>query len=323
MDETVMTPAAPPGLALHHDGRAGELFGIFLINVVLSILTLGIYSFWGKTRLRRYMWSQTNLADEPLEYTGTGGELFKSFLFVFFVILLPLGLVFIVISVVVGMVHPEYQDVANIPFYLVFLFLIGIAQYRALNYRLSRSQWRGIRGGLGGSTWDYAVAAFAYRVLTFASLGLAAPLLHVRLANLAYDNIWLGDRKIEFEAHAQTIYRTYLIAWLLALPTLFLSILWYHVTLYRYFASRFQWGGLRFRFTASTGQLIGLVVPNLLIMLVTLTLGRPLVWLRSVRFICRHIEIDGAADFAAIAQSEQRAPVSGEGLLDALDLDSF
>ncbi|MYK57552.1 MAG: DUF898 domain-containing protein, partial [Rhodospirillaceae bacterium] len=89
------TGVRPPIHRLTHDGRSGELFVIFLINLALSILTLGIYRFWGRTRIRRYVWSQTSLLGEPLEYTGRGVELFLGFLFALVVIYGPItGLYF-------------------------------------------------------------------------------------------------------------------------------------------------------------------------------------------------------------------------------------
>ena len=57
-----------------YDGRLGELYWIFIKNILLMIPTLTIWRFWGKTRMRRYLWSHTSLAGDRFEYTGTGGE---------------------------------------------------------------------------------------------------------------------------------------------------------------------------------------------------------------------------------------------------------
>ncbi len=83
-------PAAPPGKttagtvdataqthALSFHGKGGELFGIYLVNALLSIVTLNVYYFWGKTKLRRYLWSHTQFMGDRFEYLGTGKELFK------------------------------------------------------------------------------------------------------------------------------------------------------------------------------------------------------------------------------------------------------
>ena len=53
---------------LNHHGNGGELFIIFLINILLKVVTLGIYHFWAKTRVRRYLWSQTSFEDERFEH---------------------------------------------------------------------------------------------------------------------------------------------------------------------------------------------------------------------------------------------------------------
>jgi hypothetical protein len=82
---TVQTPAAGesvPSQQFAYDGRLGELFGIFFTNLLFSIITLGFYRFWAKTRMRRYIWSRVSLNGDAFEYTGTGGELFIGFLIV-------------------------------------------------------------------------------------------------------------------------------------------------------------------------------------------------------------------------------------------------
>lgn len=75
-----------------YQGKISALFKIFFLNLFLGIITLGIYHFWGKTRMRRYLANHFSLANDPFEYTGTGSELFfgmvKAFVFLI-VISLP------------------------------------------------------------------------------------------------------------------------------------------------------------------------------------------------------------------------------------------
>ena len=63
-----------------HHGSGGELFLIMLVNMVLKVITLGLYHFWAKTRVRRYLWSHSAYRDERFEYTGTGLDLLLGFL---------------------------------------------------------------------------------------------------------------------------------------------------------------------------------------------------------------------------------------------------
>ena len=69
----------------------GGFLGLSILNGLLRILTLGVYHFWGKTEVRQRIWSAVRIDGEPLDYRGTGGELFRGFLIVFFLILLPHG----------------------------------------------------------------------------------------------------------------------------------------------------------------------------------------------------------------------------------------
>src|SRR5215467_2324769 len=61
-------------LKFHGTGEA--LFGIFILNLLKIILTLGIYYFWGKVKTRTFIWGQTEFAGDRFAYHGTGLELF-------------------------------------------------------------------------------------------------------------------------------------------------------------------------------------------------------------------------------------------------------
>jgi len=77
---------APPGepLELSWHNAQGNILGLALFNFALRVATLGIYHFWGKTEVRKRIWAASRLQGEPLEYTGTGWELFLGFVIVFF-----------------------------------------------------------------------------------------------------------------------------------------------------------------------------------------------------------------------------------------------
>src|SRR5262245_27829204 len=53
---------------------------IAIPNLVLTLLTLGLFRFWAKARERRYLWAHTRILGSELEWTGTGTELLFGFL---------------------------------------------------------------------------------------------------------------------------------------------------------------------------------------------------------------------------------------------------
>ena len=72
-------PAAPAVRRLRFHGSAMGLFGIQAINALLTLLTLGVFYFWAKTRVRRYVMGETELEGDRFAYHGTGRELLVGF----------------------------------------------------------------------------------------------------------------------------------------------------------------------------------------------------------------------------------------------------
>jgi len=139
----------------HGDG--GSLFVIHLKNLLLTIITLGIYSFWAKTEVRKYLYGQVSLAGDRFQYHGTGGELLKGWakaFGIYIVIAVGSQIVSGTISVGIGAslaaVVGLFVLMSGIVFFLVPLALLGTRRYR-----LSRSSWRGIRFSFRGSNVNH------------------------------------------------------------------------------------------------------------------------------------------------------------------------
>ena len=235
-----------------YDASAGDLAKIAISNGLLSLVTLGIYRFWGKTRLRRYLWGRVEYLGDRLEYSGTGKELFLGFL-VALVILTPLfgG------NIAVDILYAEdlnVKGVKDLIFAVVFLFLIHLAIYRARRYRLARSQWRGIRAGQDGSSFKYALLALGWGLVVALTLGLAYNVYRTRIQAYKMSHTWFGDRRFSFDGRASDLFGIWFLTWLFLIPTLGLIYVWYRVREFRYFLSRTGYGALGFKSALSTGS---------------------------------------------------------------------
>lgn len=208
-------PERPVGgsvtLSVRHDGTARELLRIVLVNFALSVLTLTLYRFWARTRVRRYLWDHTLLNDEPLEYTGTGKELFLGFLLILVIVFLPLALVGMGIGLFVQ--NQITQGLVTMSIYLLLLFLMGAAQYRARRFRLSRTYWRGIRFAQGGSWITYGLKYFGFMLLAFLTLGWSYPWQMMRLTAQEMNNTWLGGEQFQFKGSARHLYGRFAAIW--------------------------------------------------------------------------------------------------------------
>ena len=55
-------------LPLTFTGRTGDFFGIWFVNITLTILTLGIYSAWAKVRTKRFFYGNTHVGGRAFDY---------------------------------------------------------------------------------------------------------------------------------------------------------------------------------------------------------------------------------------------------------------
>jgi uncharacterized membrane protein YjgN (DUF898 family) len=181
--------------------------------MLLNLVTLYIYSFWGKTNVRRHIWSCITVMDEPLEYTGTGKELALGFLIVFGAVIVPIFTVQVTIQLLLIDSHYIYMYLANFAIFPVVLFLVGVGTYRARRYRLSRTLWRGIRGTLTGSSWAYGARSFAMILLLPVTLFWTYPWMNIRLASRITREMAFGDRVFRFSGGSGPLYGRFAILW--------------------------------------------------------------------------------------------------------------
>jgi uncharacterized membrane protein YjgN (DUF898 family) len=241
---TVPAAESPATHQVVYDGRVGDLARIAVSNALLGLLSLGIYRFWGKTRLRQYLWGRVAFLGDRMEYSGTAKELLIGFL-VALIILAPLIGGFMVVELAF---EGDLKVIAakELVQLLVILFVIQLAIYRARRYRLTRTQWRGIRAGQTGSAFKYGFLAFGWMIVAMLTLGLAYPVYRTRLQRYRTENTWFGDRRLEFRGEAAQLFGSWVLTWLLLLPTFGLIYAWYRAKEFRYFVSKTEYGALRF-----------------------------------------------------------------------------
>ncbi|WP_096700623.1 YjgN family protein [Magnetospirillum sp. 15-1] len=353
-----MSISAPLQRPFVHSGGTGAMIRLALVNLVLSVVTLSLWRFWGKTRVRRQLWGGTTAWADPVEYIGTGKELFIGFLLVLFVIYLPIvgGLAWAQVLVAAG--DPLGGLVMSV-LYLLTVLLVAVGLYRARRYQMSRTRWRGIRGGQTGSGWGYALRSLLVWIAVPLSLGWAWPWGEMWLARYRFNNTTFGDRRFTCDATASGLYGRFLLVWIsgllfalvaaflawgaaevargsglsearvgflftMALAVLAVIILvlpwaWYRAGFYRNLAAGIRFEGSRFAADAGAWRLMRLVAGNMVISLFSLGTLRPWASLRTFRYACAIIGVEGEPDFAAVHRSADTGPKTGEGLIAVLD----
>jgi uncharacterized membrane protein YjgN (DUF898 family) len=191
----VSIAAMPQVSPVGFTGRPGFI-RLLLKNVLLTLVTIGIYRFWARTATRRYLWNNVTIAGEPLEYTGRGIELFIGFL-IAVAILFPLSFVYATLQQVL-LADPRALGALFGIYILAIVVLTQIAIYRARRYRLTRTRWRGIGFGQDGSTGRYVAIALGWSVAWLLTLGLAEPWAQMALRRYELNHTVFGNRRFTF-----------------------------------------------------------------------------------------------------------------------------
>jgi uncharacterized membrane protein YjgN (DUF898 family) len=178
------------------DGNWREFAAVALPNLVLTVATLGLYRFWATTRVRRYLWSRTLFMGDRLEWSGTGRELFRSGMTALVLVLVPLAAINLFIRYLVVHKYAIAAQILSILVLFVFYVLVGTAKFRGMRYRLSRTWWRGIRGGSHDPGLRYGFAYAWKNAAGLLPLGVLMPWAMVSLWNQRWNGMSFGQSPV-------------------------------------------------------------------------------------------------------------------------------
>ena len=181
-------------------GDAREYFRIWIVNLALSIVTLGIFSAWAKVRTQRYFYGNTRLAGVPFEYLAKPWPILKGRL---------IAVVLFGGYVLAGQFSLKLQLGAAAVIGLLTPWLL----VRGLAFRARYSSWRGINFRF---VPDYGEAYIRYLLLglpVLLTLGLMYPYVKARQKAFFVEHHRYGGSWFSFRATPAQFYPPYLIAW--------------------------------------------------------------------------------------------------------------
>jgi uncharacterized membrane protein YjgN (DUF898 family) len=200
-------------------GREGAYWRLRIKGAALVMLTLGIYRFWLATDVRRYLWSNTEIAGETLEYNGLATELLVGFLLAI-AIVVPLYTAFAIVALA------DAVTLLSVMFGILLVALLGeFGLYRARRYRLTRTVFRGVRFDQHGSAWNYAWRAVAWWAVVIVSLGFAYPWAQASLQRFKMGHTCYGDLPGGFEGTGSALFARGFPIWLVVVLPLVIGFI--------------------------------------------------------------------------------------------------
>src|SRR5690349_106181 len=178
-------------------GSGGTLMGIHVVNVLLTLVTLGVYYPWAKTRIRRYLFGESAFDGDRFAYHGTGKELLLGFLKAFLVFLLPVILLSTFADYWPGL-DGNIRDAAAVFIPLVFFNVFTpVAMAGARRYRLSRTSWRGIRFSFRGRARDLILIFLKGSLLAIVTFGFYYPFFLAQRQGFMVSHSYFGNERFE------------------------------------------------------------------------------------------------------------------------------
>lgn len=184
-------------------GTAGEYFRIWIVNLFLTVITLGIYYAWAKVRSRRYFYTHTLLANHPFDYLADPRALLKGYLLIAGVIL---------VYVLGSQIEPTISALAIMAFYGLLPYLV----YKSLRFRAHNTAYRNLRFAFHGTVQESYQIFLLWPMLIPLTLGLIFPYIAFRQRQYAFNNFAYGTTRNQFSGAAGKFYAVYTAAALLA-----------------------------------------------------------------------------------------------------------
>jgi len=179
-------------------GRGSEYFRIWIINLLLSFITLGIYSAWAKVRRNRYFYDSTQVAGSSFAYYGNPIAILKGR--------------FIAIACIIGLnLLAHASQLLGIIAGLVLIVTMPWLVWKSLQFKLYNSGYRGIRFGFRGNLMQAYMHFLLLPVLAFVSLFTLAPFAHHHIKKFQHSESRFGSSYFSFNARVSSFYGIYLI----------------------------------------------------------------------------------------------------------------
>ncbi|HLP97363.1 MAG TPA: YjgN family protein [Sideroxyarcus sp.] len=320
-------------------GKGWEYFRIWIVNLLLTILTLGIYSAWAKVRRLQYFYRNTRLAGASFDYHGTPIAILKGRFIAFGLLLLY-------------NVTLKFNPILGLAIGLLLALVMPWLLMRSLRFKLYNSSYRGLRFGFAGQTRGAYRAFLLYPLIAALTAYLLAPLAHQRIKQYQFDNSRFGNAAFKFNGTVKGFYLIYLSAFAVLVGAVLLAFALARMAspqdmagsivigvlivgvallvvsgLFSAYMQNLVWGNTvlgehRFFSQVSARRLLWVRVSNFAGIMLTLGLFTPFAAIRMLRLQLESMGVESSGDMSGfIADQQQQATAAGEETAEMFDVD--
>ena len=335
-------------------GNAREYFGIWIVNLLLSIVTLGIYSAWAKVRNKKYFLGNTTIADRPFDYHARGAQIL-------------IGRAIVIAGFVIYSVSSSISPIANGVVIVVLAAILPWLINRGLRFNAAMTSWSNVRFRFEGSYWPAFRVFFLYPFLTVFTLYLTIPYVTRAVGRYTIGRHRLGGHRFTFDSGIGPFFAAFFCAAIWAIFGFAVSVglvltggilegfmgaaqagqvdgkmipvlivvagIWFVVvfpvsTIYAAFVRNAVYtgtsleGGHRFESTISPTRLVWIAISNAIAIVLSIGMLLPWARIRVARYLCAHTWRKPAGSLDAfVGEAERRQSAIGDAYIDIDGID--
>lgn len=332
-------------------GKAGEYFKIWIVNIALTIITLGIYSAWAKVRNNRYFYGNTTLLGSSFEYHADP-------------IKILIGRIIVFLIFVIYQLANHFVPVAGGLIYIALIFIVPWFVIKSMKFRARNSSYRGIHFNFEADYGEALATFVGYALIASVTLGIGYPHFVYKRKEFAISHSRYGTTPFMFTTRSWNYYKIYIKAFLMMLlligipiglavaipmivaskgasgfsantgailailPMIFMAVFYLIIFTYLKTAvenlslSSASIGESHLESTMRIRDMAWIYVSNAFLIIVTLGLMTPWAKIRSKRYKIEHLHLHVGEDFDAFIADEAKVPSTfGEEAIDFLDFD--
>lgn len=194
-------------------GTAKEWFGIWIVNLLLSIVTIGIYSAWAKVRSKKYFANNTFVANRNFDYHATGKQILIGRLIIIGGYIIFVAMVFVV---------PKFGAILMVALIFNLPWLMPWLIVRSMMFNARMTSFSNVRFNFIGTECRQAglpgkafLVFFIYPILTALTLFITAPFLSRAYNKYVINNYRLGTAEFQLDSPIAPFYKAFLsaLAW--------------------------------------------------------------------------------------------------------------
>lgn len=342
-------------------GTSSEFFKIWIVNIALTILTLGIYLPWARVRTQQYFYGHTWLDGHNFEYTANPLVLLRSYAIVF-------GCY--AVFTITNQFDSNASYIISVLFITAFFFAYPWIVYQSMKFLARNTVYRGIRFGFQGSVADSYISYGLANLATLFTSGLALPWAWFMQRSYQFNNIAYGKSKGRFRGDLGNFYTIGLtgvalfavsifaiggigaiiagistifsvsessmddlmsIGFVVGFLVIYLGVLltyqvtwsYIHASTTKYVLENGELGNvIRSNTTINPTELTKIIIVNALVQIVTLGLMAPWARVRLHKYIVENIQIRSLVDLDTFQQAEDSDESGlGEAASDLFNID--